>query len=81
MMAQPTEFWLVAVPPNAGPDSSLTLIDVKPSKDEAVHAVEALPTATPGRVAVLERIVLFNLELAVRTVESNQAVAGIAGRP
>jgi hypothetical protein len=78
-VTQPKEFWLVAVPPNAGPDTSLQLVDVKPTRDDAIKAVESLQTASVGRVAVLERVTMFDLEMAVRTVESEQPVTGIGG--
>jgi hypothetical protein len=75
-MAQPAEFWVVAIPEDAGPGASLRLLDVKATAEAARKALTDLPSDITGRVAVLERSVLFVRELAVTTSETEAAVRG-----
>jgi hypothetical protein len=82
-MAQPTEFWVIAVPEDAGPGTSLRLLDVKPTESDARKTVASLSSDITGRVAVLERSVLFVREMAVTVSESEAAVKGatVGGQP
>jgi hypothetical protein len=78
-MAQPTEFWIVSVPSSATPGASLGLLDVKDTSEKAKAAVDKLPTDVVGRVAILERIALFQREMAVKTTETEEPVKGTGG--
>lgn len=78
-MAQPQEFWVISVPPNAVPGSSMSLLDVKDSVEKARDAIEKLPTDVVGRVAILERKAMFDREMAIKTVETEDPVKGAGG--
>jgi hypothetical protein len=78
-MAQPQEFWIISVPSNAVPGASMSLLDVKDSPEKARDAIEKLPADVVGRVAILERRAMYDREMAIKTVETEDPVKGTGG--
>lgn len=75
-MDQPVEYWVVAVPVDASPGVSLRLLAVKGIEADARAAAKGLPSDVVGRVAVLQRVVMFDRAMSVTTTEIDVAVAG-----
>jgi hypothetical protein len=78
-MAQPVEFWIIAVPEDAAPGATLRLLDVAATEADAKKVAADLPSDITGRVVVLQRSVMFIREVAVTTTETEVAIRGRKG--
>lgn len=71
----PREFLVVALPEQADTGATLRLLGVAGTQSAAEKLIDELDPGTLGRVAVLERKVLYVRQPAVETVELADAIS------
>lgn len=73
--SEPKEFLIVALPDNASVGATLRLLGFRQSLSAAEKAIAELDAGTLGRVAVLERKVLYVRRPAVENVAVAEPIA------
>jgi hypothetical protein len=71
----PAEFLIVSLPDSVEPGATLRLLRIEKGLAAAQRAIAALDTGALGRVAILERKVLYRRQPAVENVELAEPIS------